>query len=373
MSVAISPGEVAPLEANAPAREKLMLLLIFLLGGILRLIGANNEFWYDEIVTIQLYVRKPLHQALTTYIANNHVLNSILAHLAASLHPTQPEQPWLIRLPAILFGIFTVPAFYYLVRQLWPGRIALLGTLLLAVSYPHVYYTQQARGYSAFIFFAVMACGLLLRMESAGASRGASWRGAAYALCIALGAYAQLLMVFVIAGQGMAFLLRQRWRALAWLAAGCALAGVLYLPMLAAVREYYATHKHDTGVPFFSRAFVGELKPVLPMLILGLIFGPLVLWRMWKRNALAALVLLVPLALNIIIPAARGEGVHPRSLIYALPIAYLFVMEAIDWTGRRLRWAPVAITLLLAALNLVVLAMYYPLPKQGFQAALRYV
>ena len=60
-----------------------------LLGTVLRMIGLNHELWYDEILTLVEYVRKPLSEIVSQYSRNNHLLYSVLAH--ASLNVFGPK------------------------------------------------------------------------------------------------------------------------------------------------------------------------------------------------------------------------------------------------------------------------------------------
>src|SRR5262245_15220738 len=133
--------------------ERQCLFLVMLIAVILRVTGANSELWFDEIATVGNYVRLPFPMLLQTYgSANNHVLNSVLVHFFVAVLGS--EQPWVVRLPSILFGVGSVWAFYLVARQLWTNQLALIATFMFAVSYHGVYYAQQARGYSMFLFFA---------------------------------------------------------------------------------------------------------------------------------------------------------------------------------------------------------------------------
>src|ERR1700736_2613306 len=188
----------------------LALFGILAVAALLRIIGANSEFWLDATATGTNYVRPPPLQVIQNYGGpNNHVMNSVLAHAAAAVWG---EQPWAIRLPSIFFGIAGVWAFYFLAQQIWERRIALLGTFMFAVSYHHIYYTQNARGYSSFLFFALLTDGLLLRCISLDArKRPRKFDAVLYAISVGLGIYALLLMVFVVLGQGCTLLWARRW------------------------------------------------------------------------------------------------------------------------------------------------------------------
>ncbi len=62
-------------------------------------------------------------------------------------------QEWAIRLPSVIFGTATIPAIYWVSRQALSRRASLCVALLLAVSYHHIFFSQNARGYTAYVFW----------------------------------------------------------------------------------------------------------------------------------------------------------------------------------------------------------------------------
>ena len=359
-----------PGTASRLAHSRVAVAAIIGLAAVLRLINADADLWYDEIVTVTYFVRTPFLTVVSTYgLANNHVLNSVLMNVTGTLFGTDV---WMLRLPAILFGIAGVWAFWFLATQIWPRPPALLGTLLFAVSYHHVYYSQNARGYSAFMFFTLLATGFLLRMLERG--KTALRRDEiGYSLALALGLYSVLLTTFVVAAHASVLLALRRWRALAWLAAGVAVAVVLYGPMGVPLIAYYRTNPGDTGYPLLSMEFARAMAPVASVLLAaGALLLPIV-WRLARRQPVAAALLLTPALFNVLMPLVRGQGVYPRSFLYLLCLGYLLLVEALDWAMSRrprLAWACTAIVI---AVSLAKLAPYYRLPKQGFKQALAYV
>jgi hypothetical protein len=346
-----------------------LLVAILALAAILRFIGSNNSLWFDEIVTVREYVREPLGVIVAKYnAANNHVMNSVLAHFSVLAFG---EQPWAIRLPAVLFGIGGVWAFALVARTLWRWDLALLGTVLFAVSYHHVYYSQEARGYSAFVFFALLSGWSLIRLLDAPSPQDARFYGIVYALSLGFGTWSLLLMVFVIAGQAVVLLAARRFSVLPWMVCGVALAGILYAPMAGALLRYHLDpSRQGPGLMFF----LGELRPVALPLLVAAPIGALLALRLLRRAPLQGFLLLAPIALNIVVfPFVLGVSLHPRTFIYALPIAYLLLLEAFDWCLPRFEGLVVAIAGVVAAGSLALLWMFYPLPKQAFQEALDYV
>ena len=85
---------------------------------------------------------------------NQHLMNSLLERVTVAWFG---EHDWSIRLPAVLFGIATIPAIYWLARTVMGGWQSLSVALLTAVSYHHIWFSQNARGYSSYLLFCVIA------------------------------------------------------------------------------------------------------------------------------------------------------------------------------------------------------------------------
>ncbi|HUG52166.1 MAG TPA: glycosyltransferase family 39 protein [Vicinamibacteria bacterium] len=351
--------------------RRVLLVAVLAAGAALRVAGANSELWYDEIATVRRYVRSPPVAIASRYErVNNHVLTSLLSHASVRAFG---EEPWAVRLPSILFGVATVAVFHTLAARFWPPPVALAAAALFALSPHHVHYTQNGRGYAAFLFFALLSTELLWRLAGEPSPRRARWYGWGYAFAVALGAYALLLMAFVAAGQAGALVATRRARLLPWLGLGALLTLLLYAPMLPAITAYYFEHRYPTGHGVASAELLRELRPVAPFLVLGAIAGPLLLVRMWRRERLGAALLAFPAAATVGLPALRGQGVHPRWFIFGLPVAYLLLAEALDWVRTRRPRAAMAAGAAVALLSGVALARYYVLPKQAFRQALAYV
>jgi uncharacterized membrane protein len=103
----------------------------------------------------------PTLHVLTGFVsANNHLLNTLLMKLAVAFFG---EQEWAVRLPSAIFGAATIPVFCWVSRLLLSQRSSLFAALLLSVSYHHIFYSQNLRGYSMQLFFTTLAGGLLVK------------------------------------------------------------------------------------------------------------------------------------------------------------------------------------------------------------------
>lgn len=169
--------------------------LIALTGvaAVLRLPGLNQGLWYDEIMTIVLSLREPLTSIVQRFPSNNvHPLYSVLGRLSIV---ALGEHAWTIRLPAVLFGVACIPLMYATALEVASRREALFSAAILAVSYQHVWFSQNARGYSALAFWTLLCTWLFFRARR----RNSYGLQTAYACAAALGVYTHMTMGFIIA------------------------------------------------------------------------------------------------------------------------------------------------------------------------------
>jgi len=178
-------------------------LALLTVGALaLRLVGLNKGLWFDEILTLVRYVRLPLEELLfSNHGRNNHILYSALANLSVSFFG---ESAWSLRLPAALFGAATVPAAYYLGLQLSSRREAFLAAMFLLGSYHHIWFSQNARGYSGVLLTAVLLSIILIRMLQ---GPKPPWTVvAAYATTAILGMWLHFTTAMIVLAHGMVWL-----------------------------------------------------------------------------------------------------------------------------------------------------------------------
>ncbi len=146
---------------RAPTGAYLALGLILVLATGLRFWKLGSDLWFDELVDLINYVRRPLGEILSHSPGFfPHVFFDALARCSIKLFG---ESALTFRLPAAVFGVLGVGAIFYLGRRLAGTREALLSALLLATSYHHVFFSQDARGYTMQVFFTALATAALVR------------------------------------------------------------------------------------------------------------------------------------------------------------------------------------------------------------------
>lgn len=394
--------EVADLSART---TRALLVAVTALAFALRVYRLDADLWLDEITPILDYAHMPVLQIVGSYLrSNNHLLNTLGIKLAIAV---AGENEWAVRLPAVLLGVLSIPALYWCARLAFSRRASLGAALLLAVSYHHVFFSQNARGYTGYILFALLSTRFFI--QGLYADRVRDW--VLYVLSVVLGVAALLNTAFVVAGHAVVGLVAcvavQRAgghpRRLAMRLLGVFIAaGFLSLQLYAvALPDIYIVITNvyanaATGFRLFSTEFVREM---IRGVSVGFGTGAVIAAVPFAIAAIAGWMLFVrrnwPLALSLTLPGVitatflvvRNLSFSPRFFLLWLPMAILSVVagveDTLDWTARRRARAgaspswrvPVgtALIALLALASLASLRRYYDVPKQPYRAAVRAV
>lgn len=376
--------------------ERLLLAAILVLAAGLRLHALGLEPWLDEIRTHIFIGQHSLGELAVVYESqNHHVLYSLLAKLSlAGLGDTI----FALRLPALIFGLLGIGAAYALGRELASAREGLLAAALLAVSYHHVWFSQNARGYTAMAFFTLLATLLLLRVIEDGRPRDAI----AYAVVALLGTYTHLSMGCVVAAHfvvGIAYSNRARAterppRRVLLLAFGLFSVLVLlaYAPVFPQLWAVNSTEGRDGVVADWHRPswMVRELalgvgaafgRAWLGVLALALAAAGLL--RLGRRRPVIPALLLAPVLAMALLLAVSGHHLWPRLFFFAIGSGALALVSGAfaiaEGVAARLpghpRSAPVLGTALVAVLLLASLSTVPGTwaPKQRFLETLALV
>jgi len=250
-----------------------------------------------------------------------------------------------IRLPALLASLAGLVALAWLGARLVCVRVGLLAALLLALQPYSLFYAQMGRGYTLAATLSTTSLLLMLAL-----ARGAgSGTGIAYVIARALGVYthlgacgsglAELAVVLCVARPRGAAALR---RALAWLAAGALVSGLLYLPLLADLLRFRESWSGDVGrfgwgfLPLVLDAYAGGRGVSIVVWLAAVIAGCGLAWRD-SRVAGLCLVLwpLGVLGFYLLAGTAHYPWAFARFLFPALPAFALASAVALDGLARR--------------------------------------
>lgn len=375
--------------------ERLALAAVLLLALALRTTGLNNQLWYDEIQTLVHFVSLPWGELVTDFSSlNNHMAYSLQAKAAVGVFG---DEPWALRLPALLYGMASLPMLWWLGRGpagRWP---ALAAVLLLAISYHHVWFTQNARGYTALLFWTMASTWALLRTLD---RPGLRWP-ALHGLAIAAALYTHLSAAFFLLAQGLVWLLlvardRRHWRPLIGYGIGGVLTLVLHLPILSQIGPAMGQVSRGSSDPAMAQwtdpartlaemaNSLSGLGPLAPVLLAGalllLAMGAVALAR--RAPVLAAVYLLsVPVSLAILL--LLDFRIWPRYFFGHIGFVLLCVTVGADRLAHRLAaalrrpgWGMPLFAAGIAAMalaSLVLLPRNYRLPKQDFAGAIAFV
>ena len=371
--------------AEAPAGKRSTLgwpiVAILAVGAILRVVALNNSLWGDEVETLVRYVRLAPGEIVSTYhTQNQQFLYSLLAKLSTALFG---ESAWALRLPAAVLGVASLYALASLANSVGERAEGLWAAGLLAVSYHHVWFSQNARGYTGLLLAALVSTELFVRALRG--ERPSLWRW--YGVVCALGAWVHLNMIFVVVGHFIAWALvhapragRARIQALS----GFTLAALLTLALHAVAAPQIL------GPALADRSEVSAWKS--PLWTLSQIAPTDALWAVaavaaavliaawgawdWLRSAPQVAIsfcaaVLAGLAVNV----ALGHPIWPRFFFFGIGFAALALVRSVRLAvrlagarGNRQAWA---LSALLAAAAVTLPAAYRP--KQDYTSARDFV
>lgn len=383
-------------------RDHQILSGIVLLAFILRVCGLNAPLWYDEILTIETHLRLPWDEMMQTYSMNHHYLFSLQAKLMTMLFG---EAAWSVRLPAMLFGCGSIIAIWYLARDIAGARIAHLTALLLAVSFHHIWFSQNARGYTELAFWSTL--GMIFFLKGMKHPTVRTWL--AYSLCLALAVATHLTGFFFFAAQGLIWLVvalaTVRTRGLLHdsiklPALAYALGGVLmlafYAPVLTGVADVVSSVGETSASDVMSeyqsplwsvmeavRTLLGSMGPlvgIVAVAVIGLsLLGAI---RLTSSNPWFGPIVGLHIVLTMVLLILLGMRIWPRFFFVDIGFLMLLIVIGVKWicdlVPRYLQAISAPALLGMAAAAMVALSAglairNYTAPKQDLAGAVAYI
>ncbi len=385
-----------------------VLSLICVLAAVLRIYKLDASLWYDEVLTLTDFVRLPFRSIGSTYTSlNNHVFFSLQSHLSVAVFG---ESAWALRLPAALFGIATVPLFWCFVRKAGvPVMWAHISTLLLALNYHHIWFSQNARGYTGLVFWCLLASLLLLYAAKSNDRKCWVW----FAIAGALAMYTHLSAAFYLASLFVIFIalvgssifgrikpendgIRPFVGLSAFVLMGL-LTVTLYAPML--VQMFNTFTSVSNSAPDISKNALAVWDNPISSLIeslsylplppsVTLILAPVVLivlvaglWRLSRLNGIAGAVVPVSVAVTVSGLNAAGMRIWPRYFLIDVVLMMIVATAGVAVIARLIGRGPGRLTFVLTRLgwsvgilaSAVWAVQNFGAPKQDFLAAVEYV
>ncbi|MEN8007393.1 MAG: hypothetical protein ABFS42_10285 [Candidatus Krumholzibacteriota bacterium] len=369
------------------------LFLVTLLGAVLRLYSLTGQsLWVDELLTWQM-IRPGVPAGYLEQLLDS-IQGPLYMAVAWPLIRLQ-DSALMLRLPAALAGIVTVPLFGLAVTRLLGGRAGRLAVLLFALNPFHVWYSQEGRGYAFLILFSVL---MALALQPLVSRKGGYRSAVLFALATAAAVWSNLGGMFLWAGMGLGVLLfhfpnsRRQWGTMG-LAFGAGL--LLVLPWLLKAAGIWAVDRVLPGGatgealrgettfsvfawPYTMHTFfygyslgpslrelhqpdrMAFIRGSLPLLLAGMapVFVGLVggLFRINRRRFSLLVWIIVPVAVLTFLALRNFKPWNPRYVAMALPWVMALAAFGLSRLPRR---AGMAAVVLLTGLTLWSLGGYY--------------
>ncbi|MDM7918515.1 MAG: glycosyltransferase family 39 protein, partial [Methanosarcina sp.] len=248
---------------------------------------------------------------------------------------------FILRFIPALLGIFTIPLFFFIGKELVDERVGILSATLLTFSLFHIYYSQEAYSYSLVLFIFSLLLYCYLRALRTRERKFWVMFGFFSGLAFWVHFYT-LIPVFFIFLHALIVFLPERAKgieAFKNLFYSCLTFFILILPLIPIVVQRYLTltAKPPTygilGPALISETFIrfSTFSPAVTIVFL-LLFGAgtIFLYRLKKQLSLLWIILIfLPLLLSVALSSKMT--MNPRYLIFLLAIFYPGIACSYAW------------------------------------------
>lgn len=366
-----------------------------LLGIILRTVHLNKGLWIDEYLTVINYIRPEFSYIASNFSDDNqHWLFSVLAKISVL---TFGEAQWSVRLPAAIFGMLSIWATFRLGRLVFNDSVALLSGFLLAISYHHIWYSQNARGYTILLLGTILSVDLLIRALRS--NRWKYWGYYSIALSISVAghltgvfvgiAHFIVLMIYMILNQAT---LRDYIKPIGSFALAAWITLHMFAIMIPQMTEFFLSADAASGTPNLHwkqpiwalseliRSLGYPLEAGWLLIVLAGLTAIFALAVCFQKNRLYFFLTSVPAIILVVTMILLGRNLWPRLLFNMAGFAVLYIaflacllsdyIGKLSNAGSKLRFLP---QIALALFFLYTTPGVYKHPKQDFNSALEFI
>jgi len=325
-------------------QEAVWVSLIIGFGAAVRFVFLIQPMRFDEAYTFLFFVNHDIVSLFRYQAPNNHVLHTLLVWISVELFGSHPVA---IRLPAVLFGLLSIPLTFCLARTLGGNRRSGFFAATLIAVFPYlILYDTMARGYSLLIIFTLFFISIGVRISEHPSQRLCSL----IALIIALGMLTMPSFLFPGAGAlcWIAIILVQRGYKPAWvflkILTPCTimsliLTGILYTPVIIVSNgiESIIHNRYVVGLPLetFLTRFPSHITETINQFVRGipapvlLVFLTLLVAGFYttarERNWTTFMLIPAVVIGSTVILFAKMAIPFDRTWIYFLPLIFLLI------------------------------------------------
>jgi uncharacterized membrane protein len=336
-------GEVTidPAKLDSTARSDLTAVLALTIVGLgLRFI-VTRSIWLDEAISIA-QAQLPFHEMMARLTQDVHPpLHHAVLWVAVRLLGTGELA---VRLPSIIAGTLLIPTLYGAGRDLYDRRVGLVAATFGTVAPIAIWYSQEARMYSIFMLFALIAVWAQVRVLRAG--RPGAW--ILYSIATAAMIWTQYFALLQVAVQQAAFAVSfwrrrgARWRlALAWVGSILVIL-LLLIPLRPLLEGQLHTYVNNTGSALPAQAGLGATQRQSQLSVYAFIAN--MIWGLWGYHAdttMAQIVAMWPLGMLLML-VLLGRGYSGMSMLLlsvaAVPALILFGVGEVQRNLFELRY-----------------------------------
>lgn len=146
---------------NIVHRDNLYIWFIVLIGSVLRFHNlAGKSLWYDEACSVSF-----TQYSWQGVIFHRYMLKPVYFFLLKLWVGLFGTNEFVVRTLSVIFGSFSIFLIYKLGKNLFNRNIGLISAFILSISPYHVYYSQQVRNYSLFLFLGSLSMLIFLRLR----------------------------------------------------------------------------------------------------------------------------------------------------------------------------------------------------------------
>jgi len=212
----------------------LPLITLCIIGCILRVFNLDHQsMWFDEIASLVSAQQPTVIEVVKTTLVTERMppLYPLCLHFWTSIFG---YSEFALRIPSVLFGILSIPVLYLLTTTLFNKRVALIASFLLVVSPFHIWYSQEARGFTLTVLLNLLSVFFFLKIiDNKNSASHKSYLPYFATTCCAL--YTNYLVFFTLVAQNVVFLyhfIKNKPSIRSWLIVQTSLILLCMLPLL---------------------------------------------------------------------------------------------------------------------------------------------
>lgn len=146
-------------------KENKWLLLVLLIGSFLRFYKLDfQSLWLDELYTMNVANPKNSYKTIVDEVFVRESFPYFYFFIENLFFKVFGYYSVVARIPSAILGSLSLFFLYKLIITLYNKNAAIIGSILLAINQFHIYYSQEARAYSFYVFGVILSFYFLIKL-----------------------------------------------------------------------------------------------------------------------------------------------------------------------------------------------------------------